>query len=158
MCNRPPTSRSGRGRFTLGLSVCILVLLAAGLPGDERRFAARVYPDRTRPDYALSVMDLRVNETLRDEGGVRHLVLRSAAGTFDMPFEAISEIEFTRFLGLAGDLARYDSRVTLRSKAVRVGQLELRVLRGTVDALPWHLLLATRDDRGAGLYKIVFLD
>ena len=38
------------------------------------------------------------------------------------------------------------------------GRLDLRVLRGSVDSIPWHVLLTTRDDRGADLHRIVFIE
>jgi len=33
-----------------------------------------------------------------------------------------------------------------------------RVLRGSVDSIPWHGLLTTRDDREAALHRIVFIE
>lgn len=123
------------------------------------QFHVRVFPDRLRPDHALDVNDFRVNETISEAGGVTRFVLRSKDGTFDAPFETVREVELRRFLGVRDDMAEYDARIVFRQTNVtRTGTLALRVLRGLAGGLPWHLLLAAREDRGAGLFKIVFVE
>lgn len=145
-------------------AVCLVV--AEGAVGaaqnlfDKRlQFHVRVFPDRSRPDHALDITDFRVNETIGEARGVTRFVLRSKDGTFDASFETVSEVELRRFLGVRDDMAEYDARIVFRHTTVtRTGTLALRVLRGLAGGVPWHLLLATREDRGAGLFKIVFVE
>lgn len=141
----------------------MILTLAGGLApagADVARFRAFVYPDRNDPARSLVVDDFRVNETVWDEGGVQYVRVVGADGTFKLPFSALGQIEVVRFLGLVdGMVARYEVRVTTKGdQDVRVGALELRVMRGMVSGNPWHLFPGTREDRGANLWRIVVGD
>ena len=158
--------------------ICLLALAVAVTAGaahalaTERGHTARVFLDRALPERFVSVADFRINATPTsvesglmtrrygsDMRDVQHLILYSAEGTFRMSFEAISEITFNRSLGRSGDTARYDVTVTLKpGNTMRSGRLDLRALQGRVDSMPWHVLLTGRDDRGANLHRIVFVD
>lgn len=141
--------------------VAIAVLAAPGsspAAGKGPRVDAFVFTDRSRPDVFVFVTDLRINDTLLNEDGDRFFVLTSAEGTFQLPFDAVAEVVFTQYLGLVrADTPRYEVRVVLPSQqGERRGTIELRVLRGLVQDLPWHDLLVTRADHGASLYRIFF--
>lgn len=137
------------------LTVC---MWSAAAVADERRFTAQVFSDRGRPERSIAVTDLGVNGTLARPEGVQHVVLRSDAGRFTVPFATIAEVEFLRFLGADHDGARYQARLRLRDQTTRAGVLELRTLLGVASGHPWRLLLPTRFDRGAGLHRIVLID
>ena len=147
------------------------LLLLLSIPGDiaarpaaqfgfnrARKFNALVFPDRARPDWFLPVSDLRVNETPVNDGGDRFFTIRSSDGTFHLPFELIAEVEFTQFVEVVlGDKVRYEVRVVLPAQGVRRGTIDVRVLRGFVQTAAWHHLLVTQPDKGASLYRILFL-
>lgn len=135
-----------------------LAALVVAVRADERRYTAQVFLDRARPKDSVMVFDFRINESLAEQGGLQQFPLRSPDGTYLAPFDAVKEVEFVRYLGTASDLARYQSRVLFRDNAVRTGIIEMRMLRGTASGMPWHQFLTTRDDRGARLHKIVFVD
>ncbi len=148
--------------------VCLLLLTslsgdiaarpAAQLGVRARKFNALVFTDRSLPDWFVPVSDLRVDETLLNESGNRFFTIRSSDGTFQLPFELIAEVEFTKFLGVQrGDTVRYEVRVVLPAQGVRHGTIDLRVLRGFVQSASWHDLLITNPDKGASLYKILFV-
>jgi peptidoglycan-associated lipoprotein len=156
-----------KGMKTRRLDPVLVSAVAAGLvallagPGtaDVKRFKARVFADRVRPAEFLPVDDFRVNETIGDEGGVQYFILRTQEGTFKMPFETVSEVLFTRLLEARDDIARYEATVLARDEdAPRTGLIELRVLRGVVHDVEWHLMPVTREERGARLFRIVFPD
>ena len=132
---------------------------AANFPFSRaRKFNALVFPDRSRPDWFLPVNDLRVNETLVNDGGDRFFTFQSSDGTFQLPFELIADVEFTRFVEVVlGDMVRYEVRVVLPAQGVRHGTIDVRVLRGLVQTARWHHLLITQPDKGASLYRILFL-
>ena len=146
-------------RRLCGLSLAVgLVAAGARIAAERHLYSAQVYLDRGNPSRAVAVFDFRVNETATDAGGVQYITLYSADGTFTVPFEQISEIVFNRSLGHLGDTAYYDARVVLKqSPGERSGRIDLRVLRGSADSVPWHMLLASRSDGGANLHRIVFV-
>ncbi|MBI1873354.1 MAG: OmpA family protein [Acidobacteria bacterium] len=147
---------------SFGVVSVILMTLVGGLAparADVRRFRAFVYPDRFDPARSLVVEDFHVNETVWDEGGVQYVRVVGPDGTFKLPFNVLGQIEVVRFIGLVdGMVARYEVRVTTRSEEVRIGALELRVMRGMVSGNPWHLFPGTREDRGANFWRIVIGD
>lgn len=124
----------------------------------SRKFDALVFTDRERPDQFVFVGDLSVNDTIVNEDGDRFFVLQTPDGTFQLPFESVAEVEFTKYMDVVlGDTIRYEARVVLPSHGVRRGTIELRVLRGFVNNARWHDLLAAQRDRGASLYRILFV-
>ena len=139
----------------------LLTLLGGVAPvsADVPRFRAFVYPDRYDPARSLVVDDFRVNETVWDEGGVQYVRVVGPDGTFKLPFSVLGQIEVVRFIGLVdGMVARYEVRVTTKADEVRMGALELRVLRGMISGNPWHLFPGSREDHGANLWRIVVGD
>jgi hypothetical protein len=150
-----------RRRF-LTLIVCFAVAGLAAVPASSvsaraRKFNALVFPDRSQPDSFVAVSDLFINETISNPEGDRFFVLHSPQGTFQLPFDAVAEVEFTRYLGaVRPDTVRYEVRMVLPAQGVRRGTIDLRVLRGFAYDGPWHDLLISRTDRGAGLFRILF--
>ena len=146
-----------------GSVVCLILASVAAAPAcavaaRARTYDALIFPDRNRPDTFVFVSNLQVNETLLNDGGDRFFFLRSPEGTFEVPFESVSEVEFTRYLGIVlEDTVRFEAQVVLPAQGIRRGTIELRVLRGLVENAPWHDLLITQADRGASLYRILFL-
>lgn len=146
---------------------CVVVLMltaiaerpAAQWPWQRpRKFNALVFTDRTHPDWFVSVSDLRVNETLLNEGGDRFFTIRSTDGTFQLPFELIAEVDFVRWVEVVqSDVVRYEVRVVLPAQGVRLGTIDVRVLRGFVQTASWHHLLITQPDKGASLLKLLFV-
>jgi peptidoglycan-associated lipoprotein len=135
----------------------LVAILASPGTADVKRFKARVFADRTRPAEFLPVDDFRVNESISDEGGVQYFILRTQEGTFKLPFETVSEVLFTRLIEARDDIARYEAKVLARDQEEpRTGSIELRVLRGVVHDIEWHLMPVTREERGARLFRIVF--
>ena len=156
-------SLSGGPRRVHILALCVFASAAfgalSGTHAEEPIYTARVFLDRTFPGRSVSVVDFRINATPSDRGDSQFVTLYSAEGTFHVPFEAISEIDINRPLGSSADVARYDATVKLKQGGgSRRGRLDVRVLRGNVDSIPWHVLLAAQDDRGANLYRIVFVE
>lgn len=153
--------RLPRYAVVLGLAIAFLLGSTSGATQifhSKRKFTALVFPQRTQNDYFLLVSDLRVNETVLNERGDQFFVLRSADGTFQVHFAYVAEVEFTRYVGVvSGDIARYEARVVLPAQGVRRGTIDLRVLSGFVGRTPWHDLLIARQDRGASLYRILFV-
>lgn len=123
------------------------------------QYSVEVYLDRFAPMRAVAVDDFRVNETSRDTRGVQYVQVQSADGTVRVPFDAVREIAIRRWMGRSADAIRYEATVTLRDGGDgRTGRLDLSSMRGTVGTLPWHVLLAARDDGGENLYRIVFAE
>ena len=152
------TDRWARRVMRLAL-IGALLTSATQAVAEEHLFVAQVFLDRALPDRAVFVFDFRVNEASGDAGGVQYLLLHSGDGTFKVPFDLISEIIINRSLGWSSDTAHYDATVKLKQgRRPRTGRLDLRVLRGSVDSIPWHVLLTTRDDCGADLHRIVFIE
>jgi len=165
-------SRTRAGVMTTATLCGMFMSGVSAVAADGRPYTAQVSLDRALPERFVSVADFSINATSTsveaglqtrlyggDMRGVQYLVLDSADGTFRMPFEAISEIIFNRSLGRSGDVAHYDATVKLkRTNESRNGRLDLRVLQGSVDSIPWHVLLTSRDDRGANLHRILFVD
>lgn len=149
-------------RRCFALIVCLSLAGLAGVPASPvsaraRKFNALVFPDRSQPDSFVAVSDLFINETISTPQGDRFFVLHSSQGTFQIPFDAVVEVEFTRYLGtLRPGTVSYEVRMVLPAQGVRRGTIELRVLRGFAYDAPWHDLLISRTDRGAGLLRILF--
>lgn len=128
-------------------------------PERRERYRARVSLDRFAPSRTVTVDEFRVNETLRDRRGVPYVWLHAAEGTFKVPFDVVREIAFESATGRTGAAIRYEATITWRDgQRSRRGRMELSSLRGTVDGLPWHVVLAARDDRGTNLYRIEFIE
>jgi hypothetical protein len=114
--------------------------------------------DRDNPDAFVQVDDLRVNDTITNESGDRFFVLETDQGTFQLPFEAVAEVELTRFRGMVLlDTASYDARVVLPLQGVRRGTMKLRSLKGEVKKSPWHQVLMLRKPQAERLHRILFL-
>lgn len=145
------------------LATVMAVALAVGAPeitagASSRKFHALVFMDRSSPDTFVQVDDLRVNDTITNESGDRFFVLETSEGTFQLPFDSVAEVEFTRFLGMTLlDTASYEARVVLPLQGVRRGTMKLRALRGEVKKNPWHQLLMMRRPQAERLYRILFL-
>jgi hypothetical protein len=174
---------SARRLHLLALTIALTAGAAHGF-AKGRVYTARVFLDRALPERFVSVADFRINVTLSwleagsrwgpdrgapmtrlyergpmDARDVQHVILHSADGTFQIPFDTISEVVVNRSLGWFGDSARYDATVRLKQeRESRSGRIEFRALRGTVDSIAWHVLLTARDDHGANLHRIVFVD
>jgi len=148
------------GLFKLAAIAAAAWLLLCVAPGSHAsivRSTARVFTDRREPARSVRVDDLRVNETIGDEGGVRHLVLRGADGAFRVSFQDVSEVQFLQLRGYAnGDVALYETRVYQRPDVIRLGVVQLHVLLGVSDGRSWYLRPRSMVDRGARLMKIVF--
>ena len=156
-------SLSGGPRRVHILALCVFASAAfgalSGTDAEEHVYTARIFLDRTFPERAVSVADFRISATPTDRGDSQFVILYSADGTFHVPFDVISEIDINRPLGWSGDVARYDATAKLKQGGgSRSGRLDVRVLRGNVDSMPWHVLLTAQDDRGANLYRIVFVE
>lgn len=143
------------------LCACVVTLTMASPAGaDVKRFRAFVYPDKSDPGRSLVVEDFRVNETVWDEGGVQYVRVIGPDGAFRLPFNVLGQIEMVRFLGLVDSgVALYEVRVTTKGEQdIRIGHMELRVMRGMVSGNAWHLFPASRPDHGANLWRIVVGD
>jgi len=106
----------------------------------------------------MPVADFRLAES-HGQAAVTHVRLRSGEGTFRIPFEIVSQIEFLRLIAVVDEVVRYEARVSFRAeRRPRVGLVDLRLLEGTAEGMTWHQLLVTRPDRGASLFKIIFQD
>jgi len=117
-------------------SVALLagLLTIARVGADGRPYAVRVYLDRASPDRAVSVFDFRISQTLANVGGVQHLLLYSGDGTFNVPFELISEIVIHRPIGRSSGTAHYDATVRLKQgREARTGRLDLAAFGGRVN-------------------------
>jgi outer membrane protein OmpA-like peptidoglycan-associated protein len=146
-------------------ALAALVFLAGAVTpaaADAKRFRAFVYPDRTKPDLSVTVDDFRINETIWDEGGVQYVWVRGATGNFKLPFSHIRQIEVQSCLGpdtSRQDWVWYDVLVTGTAEGESYrGRLEIRVMRGVVDGVPWYQYPATERDRGTRLWRIVVGD
>lgn len=154
-------------KWVVGLGLVAVVTAASvatagaqfSLWSGQRPYWAWVYMDRGLPESAVPVYDLRVNESPMSPTGHQGFVLYSPDGTFDLPFSMVKEVLIHRSLGRIEDTARYDTTVILKDgRETRRGRIELVSLHGQVEEAPWHVLLTARDDRGANLYRIVFVD
>lgn len=143
------------------MTVLVLSLGFVRVPAataSSKKFHVVVFTDRGNPDAFVQVDDLRVNDTITNESGDRFFVLETDEGTFQLPFEAVAEVEFTRFRGMVLlDTATYDARVVLPLQGVRRGTMKLRSLRGEVKKSPWHQLLMMRKHQAERLHRILFL-
>lgn len=144
--------------------LAVVLALAAGAPGaspaaaDVLRYRAWVYVDRSAPEQAVIVDDFRVNETVWDEGGVQYVRVRGRAGTYQLFFDKITQIEMVKYLGLVDtDWAKFEVKVTGKpDDRIYTGTMELRVMRGVAYGSDWHLFPAGLADRGANVWRIVF--
>src|SRR5688500_11073270 len=86
---------------TLACALLLLVMLPgpAAMPeaASRPKSHALVFADRDNPDAFVLVEDLRVNDTITNPEGDRFFKLRTGQGTFDLPFESVAEVHFTRF-------------------------------------------------------------
>lgn len=143
--------------------VCLIAAAVAAGPTSALAQRARksnvlVFADRTQPDAFVAVSDLSINETISNPKGDRFFVLRSSQGTFQIPFDEVADVEFTRYVGaVSPDIFRYEVRIVSPSVGVRRGTIDLRSLRGFAYDVPWHDLLVSRRDKGAGLFRILFV-
>lgn len=138
----------------LSLPACAPVAMGAS----KLKAHALVFPDRDNPDTFVLVRDFRVNETITNPDGDRFFILKTRQGTFEVPFDTVAEVEFTRFRAMEFlETATYDARVVLPEHGVRHGTIELRSLRGHAGRNPWHQLLMTRRENAARLHRIVFI-
>ncbi|MEW5982481.1 MAG: OmpA family protein [Acidobacteriota bacterium] len=142
---------------TVAIATTILaVMLLVPAAADAKRYRAFVYPDRANPTKSVVVDDFRVNETVWDEGGVQYIWVHGPAGSFQMSFRDIQQLEVTEYLGLTRvDWARYEVKVTGTNAETYTGVIELRVMRGVADGIPWYHYPATHVDRGSGLCRVV---
>jgi hypothetical protein len=119
---------------------------------------ALVYADRNNPESFVLVEDIRVNYTISNPDGDRFFVLKTSQGTFDLPFESVAEVLFTRFHAMEFlETAAYDVTVTLPLHGVRRGTIELSNLKGTSARHPWHHLLMTRRENAERMHRILFV-
>ncbi len=120
-----------------------------------RRYAVRLFFDRTRPEVFLPIADFRIAEA---EGQpAQHFLLRAKEGTFRVSFDLVNQIEFLRVLDVVDEGVRFEARVSFRgTRRARVGEIALRSLEGIADGMAWQQALAARPDRGAALARIVF--
>ncbi|MCX6553337.1 MAG: OmpA family protein [Acidobacteria bacterium] len=147
------------------VALAALVLLAglfAPASADAKRYRAFVYPDRTKPEMSVVVDDFRINETLWDEGGVQYVWLKGPAGNFKVPFSRIRQIEVLAYRGpdtTKSDWVWYDVLVTgVGDAETYTGRIEIRVMRGLAEGVPWYSYPATDPDRGSNLWRIVVGD
>jgi len=148
----------------LVLAGALLTLTTPPASAPAPRAAARpqshalVFADRTNPDAFVLVEDIRVNDTISNPEGDRFFVLKTSQGTFDLPFESVAEVVFTRFHAMEFlETATYDVTVMLPLHGVRRGTIELRSLKGTAHQNPWHHLLMTRRENAERMHRILFV-
>lgn len=148
----------------LVLAGAMLALAPPLVPAPAARAAGRpqshalVFADRTTPDVFVLVEDIRVNDTIANPEGDRFFVLKTPQGTFDLPFESVAEVVFTRFHAMEFlETATYDVTVMLPLHGMRRGTMELRSLKGTAYRNPWHHLLMTRRGNAERMHRILFV-
>jgi peptidoglycan-associated lipoprotein len=153
--------RTGASRVAVAVALLLSGLLASA-PAARARYHAFVYPDRTNPELSVAVDDFRINETVWDSGGVQYVWVNGPAGHFQLPFSKIRQIEFLKYIGpdiSRPDWAWYDVLVSGVTAGVSyTGRMEVRVMRGVADGVPWYLYPVTEADRGRQLWRIVFGD
>jgi len=129
---------------------------------DARRFRAYVFTDRTRPEVSVVVDDFRINETVFDEGGVQYVWVYGQSGNFQLFFNRVRQIEFQKYLGpntTKLDWAWFEVHVTGASENEAYdGRMEVRVMRGIADGVPWYYFPLMQPDRGIKTWRIVFGD
>ena len=146
------------------VTVAIATIVLAGMllvpaSADAKRFRAFVYPDRANPSMSVTIDDFRVNETVWDEGGVQYIWVHGPAGSFQMFFKDIQQIEVTKYLGLTlVDWVKYEVKVTGSDQRVITGTLDLRVMRGLATGVPWYSYPATQRDKGSQMWRVVIAD
>ncbi len=127
---------------------------------DAKRYRTCVYADRTRPSEWVMIDDLRVNETIFDEGGFQYIWIHGPAGSFQLGFELIRQIEVLKWMGKdpsRDDFTRYSVKVTGTAHDVTYfGTMDVRVLRGLAGEAPWYYFPVTQRDRGSNLLRITF--
>ena len=129
---------------------------------DARRFRAYVFPDVNRPEVSVVVEDFRINETVWDEGGVQYVWVYGPAGNFQLFFNRVRQSEFRKYLGpntSRQDWAWFQVHVTgVYENEAYDGRMEMRVMRGIADGVPWYLFPLMQPDRGTRMWRIVFGD
>lgn len=119
---------------------------------------ALVFADRDNPHTFTLVEDFRVNDTISNPDGDRFFLLRTRQGAFELPFESVAEVQFTRFHAMDFlETATYDVNVILPLHGLRQGTIELRSLKGTAYRNPWYRLLMTRREDAARMHRILFV-
>jgi len=151
--------------LVVGAAVAALVLFAgllAPASADAKRYRAFVYPDRTKPEVSVVVDDFRINETVWDEGGLQTVWVHGPAGNFQLPFNRIRQIEFVKWLGAnpsKSDWAWFEVLVTgVGEGESYTGRMEIRIMRGVADGVPWYIYPMTERDRGTKLWRLVLGD
>jgi peptidoglycan-associated lipoprotein len=134
----------------------------APVKADARRFRAFVFPDRNRPEVSVVVDDFRINETVWDEGGVQYVWVYGPAGNFQLFFNRIRQIEFQEYLGpntTKVDWAWFRVHVSgVYENEAWNGRMEVRVMRGIAEGVPWYYFPLMQPDRGIKTWRIVFGD
>jgi peptidoglycan-associated lipoprotein len=145
------------------VSVVATVLLGSWFSpaaADTKRYRACVWVDRTRPAEAVVVDDLRVNEEIFDEGGLQRVWVQGPAGSFQLGFELIRQIEVLKWMGKdpsRDEWTRYRVKVTGTTESIAYyGTMDVRVMRGLAGKTPWYFIPVTRRDRGSNLWRITF--
>jgi len=152
-----------RTRVIAVVSVCVVAMVLAGswfspAAADARRYRACVFVDRNRPSEAVIVDDLRVNETIMDERGVQYLWVHGPAGSVQLAFDLIRQIEVVKWMGKdpsRDDFTRYSVKVTGADEHMTYfGTMDVRVMRGLVGKAPWYYFPVTQRDRGLNLMRV----
>ena len=127
-------------------------------PFGKPKSHALVYADRNAPDQFVLVEDIRVNDTVSNPDGDRFFTLKTSQGTFEVPFESVAEVNFTKFHAMEFlETTTYDVSMTLPLHGVRRGTLELRSLKGMAGRIPWYHLLMTRRENAERMHRILFV-
>ena len=150
-----------RVNVAVAVSVIAMVLLGSWFSpaaADAKRYRACVFVDRTRPTEAVIVDDLRVNETIVTERGDQYLWVHGPAGSFQLGFDLIRQIEVIKWMGkdpARDDWTRYSVKVSgTADNVVYFGTIDIRVLLGLVGKAPWYYYPVTQRDRGFYLWRL----
>jgi len=145
--------------FVSLLSLVMLAGMMASVSADAKRFRVCVFPDRADA-VAVIVDDFKVNETVFDEAGVQYIWLHGPAGSFQLHFSTISQIEVVKWLGKdpsRDDFTRYSVKVTgIGENESYWGTIDVRVWRGLVGKTPWYFFPVTQKDRGSKFWRVTF--
>jgi len=154
-----------RTRAGVAAAVSVVAIVLAGRSVSPASAGAKpyrtcVYVDRTRPTEAVVVDDLRVNEAIFDEIGLQHVWVHGPAGSVQLGFELIRQIEILEWRGKdpsRDEWTRYSVKVTGTTESIAYyGTMDVRVMRGLAGKTPWYFFPATRRDRGSNLWRITF--
>ncbi|MEI6667317.1 MAG: OmpA family protein [Acidobacteriota bacterium] len=152
--------RVGAAIVTLAVGLVLAGGAWSAATADAKRYRTCVYIDRTRPAERVIVDDMRVNEAIFDEGGVQYLWVHGPAGSFQLGFDVIRQIEVVTWLGkdpARDDYTRYSVKVTGTADGVaHYGTVDIRVMRGLAGPSPWYYFPVTQRDRGSKFWRITF--